>query len=302
MEESPEGLLSIGGLAERSGVSPDTIRVWERRYGKPEPVRLPSGHRRYTAEHLRWLRRVAEALARGHRPSALMTLSDTEIDRILASTAVETGDEWVPAVLEMVRGFREEEIGRRMGRGLGGGAMPFLTGRLQPLLEEAGRAWADGRLAIRHEHFLSEIVEGVLRAYRAAHRPRRARLRMLLATLPGERHSAGLQMAAVAVESVGAEALLLGVDTPLEEIAAGARDAKADAVGIAVSLAKGGIVADRALADLRALLDANVRLVAGGAGVQGPGRGPRGVEYADSLDALCAWVGNMLRGGGPARA
>jgi len=302
MDESPEGLLSIGDLAERSGVSTDTIRVWERRYGKPEPVRLPSGHRRYTADQLRWLRRVAEALARGHRPSALMALGDAEIDRILASTTAEAEDEWVPAILELVRGFREAEIERRIRRGLGGGAMPFLTGRLQPLLEEVGRAWADGRLAIRHEHFLSEIVEGVLRAHLATHRPRRARLRMLLATLPGERHSAGLQMAAAAVETVGADALVIGIDTPLDEIAAGAREARADAVGIAVSLAKGGIVADRALAALRALLDPDVRLVAGGGGARGPGRGPRGVEYVDSLDALRARVGSMLRRGGPVRA
>lgn len=168
--------------------------------------------------------------------------------------------------------------------------MPFLTGRLQPLLEEVGRAWADGRLAVRHEHFLSEIVEGTLRSYRASCRPRRAGKRIILETLPGERHSAGLQMAAVAVEAAGAEAMVLGVDAPLEEIAAAARERKSHAVGIGISLAKGGIAADRALADLRGLLEPDVRLVAGGAGARGPGRGPRGVEYVNSLDELGAWV------------
>ncbi|MGQ0614439.1 MAG: MerR family transcriptional regulator [Planctomycetaceae bacterium] len=290
MNEAPEGLLSIGDLAERSGISRHTIRVWERRYGKPEPIRLPSGHRRYTEDHLRWLRRVAEALARGHRPSALMALRDADIDRILVSTVAPARDEWVPAVLELVRGFREGELRKRIARGLGGGAKAFLAGRLQSLLEEVGRAWADGRLAIRHEHFLSEIVEGALRAYRAAHRPRRPRLRILLATLPGERHSIGIQMAAVAVEEAGAEALVLGVETPLTEIAAGARETKADAVAIGVSLAMGGIAADRTLAALLPSLGENVRLVAGGAGSRGPGRGARGVEYVDSLDALREWV------------
>ena len=47
-------------LFERdTGIGRDTLRVWERRYGRPEPIRLPSGHRRYTAEQIRWLRRVA---------------------------------------------------------------------------------------------------------------------------------------------------------------------------------------------------------------------------------------------------
>ena len=39
--------LTIGELAERTGLSPTTLRMWEQRHGFPTPVRLPSGHRRY---------------------------------------------------------------------------------------------------------------------------------------------------------------------------------------------------------------------------------------------------------------
>lgn len=39
--------LSIGDLAERTGVAPATLRMWESRHGFPVPRRLPSGHRRY---------------------------------------------------------------------------------------------------------------------------------------------------------------------------------------------------------------------------------------------------------------
>jgi DICT domain-containing protein/predicted DNA-binding transcriptional regulator AlpA len=40
-------LLTIGDLAERTGVAPATLRSWESRYGFPTPVRLAGGHRRY---------------------------------------------------------------------------------------------------------------------------------------------------------------------------------------------------------------------------------------------------------------
>jgi len=40
-------LLTIGDLAERTGVPPATLRSWETRYGFPRPIRLPGGHRRY---------------------------------------------------------------------------------------------------------------------------------------------------------------------------------------------------------------------------------------------------------------
>jgi DNA-binding transcriptional MerR regulator len=39
--------LSIGDLAQRTGLLPGTLRSWETRYGFPRPVRLPGGHRRY---------------------------------------------------------------------------------------------------------------------------------------------------------------------------------------------------------------------------------------------------------------
>jgi MerR family transcriptional regulator, light-induced transcriptional regulator len=39
--------LTIGQLAERTGVQPGTLRMWEQRHGFPRAQRLPSGHRRY---------------------------------------------------------------------------------------------------------------------------------------------------------------------------------------------------------------------------------------------------------------
>jgi MerR family transcriptional regulator, light-induced transcriptional regulator len=40
--------LTIRDVARRTGVESATLRMWEQRYGFPEPERLPSGHRRYS--------------------------------------------------------------------------------------------------------------------------------------------------------------------------------------------------------------------------------------------------------------
>ena len=39
--------LTIGQLAERTGLQPATLRMWEQRHDFPRAERLPSGHRRY---------------------------------------------------------------------------------------------------------------------------------------------------------------------------------------------------------------------------------------------------------------
>jgi MerR family transcriptional regulator, light-induced transcriptional regulator len=51
--------LAIKDVAERTGIAPGTIRMWEQRYGFPEPDRTASGYRRYTDDDVEALRRVA---------------------------------------------------------------------------------------------------------------------------------------------------------------------------------------------------------------------------------------------------
>ena len=45
-------ILRIGPLADRFGVSPESLRVWERQGLIPEAHRTPGGHRRYGQEHV----------------------------------------------------------------------------------------------------------------------------------------------------------------------------------------------------------------------------------------------------------
>ena len=46
----------MGEIASRTGVTEQTLRMWERRHGFPRPDRGPGGHRRYTEEQLEQVR------------------------------------------------------------------------------------------------------------------------------------------------------------------------------------------------------------------------------------------------------
>ena len=89
--EAAAPTLSIGDVAERAGVSPGLLRMWEQRFGFPQPIRLPSGHRRYSDADVEAVR---EVLARQE--------SGLRLDRAVAAVrALRRSDE--PSVFAAVR-------------------------------------------------------------------------------------------------------------------------------------------------------------------------------------------------------
>lgn len=64
-EAGPAQMLSMGEMAARSGVSEGTLRMWEARHSFPVPLRLPSGHRRYTTLELKRVSSVVQDRERG---------------------------------------------------------------------------------------------------------------------------------------------------------------------------------------------------------------------------------------------
>src|SRR6185503_3937760 len=60
-----ETLLRIGELSRRSGVSPELLRAWERRYGLLRPERSSGGLRLYGAADLERVQRMRRHLSAG---------------------------------------------------------------------------------------------------------------------------------------------------------------------------------------------------------------------------------------------
>ncbi|MEJ7742488.1 MAG: MerR family transcriptional regulator [Nocardioidaceae bacterium] len=55
---SAKARLTIGDLAERTGLQPATLRTWESRHGFPVAKRRDSGHRRYGEGDVELVRQV----------------------------------------------------------------------------------------------------------------------------------------------------------------------------------------------------------------------------------------------------
>ncbi len=275
--EHDEGLWTIGAVTRRTGLSDHALRAWERRYGFPKPVRLPSGHRRYTGDQVRRLVQVARAVGLGHRTGDVVNLPLEQLATLLEageheapSPPVTQWKDWLERVLDATQRFDHTQVEALLeSDSLILGVPRFLRERAVPLLTEVGERWARGELGVRHEHFVSDHLEHhlrelLLRLSRLRHGPI-----VILACLPQEQHGLGLYLAALEVAAGGLRPRVLGRSTPVEEIVAAADSTAAHAVGISVSLFADPEGTRAGLAELRRKLPPSVELWAGGSGTAG---------------------------------
>jgi DNA-binding transcriptional MerR regulator len=216
--EALEMTYSVGTVARLTGLSPDLIRAWERRYGVVDPLRTPGGTRRYRAADLERLRLVKAAVDAGHRIGQVARLDLAELEqRAAGSQAPSTGrlDETFSA-LERLDGTEAQRLLSLQLSALG--PVRFARDFAVPLVREIGERWAGDRLSIASEHLATGVLRSMLGS---ALQPTAASLlgpRIVFATPTGERHELGLQMAALTALSAGANPIYLGAELPVEEL------------------------------------------------------------------------------------
>jgi DNA-binding transcriptional MerR regulator len=64
--------MNINEASKACGLSPSVLRIWELRYGWPNPKRKPNGYRAYNQHQVQELRRVSDLVKRGTPISALI--------------------------------------------------------------------------------------------------------------------------------------------------------------------------------------------------------------------------------------
>lgn len=287
--------LSIGAVARATGLSPDTLRVWQKRYGFPVPQRRPSGHRLYSVADVRRLRRISEALARGHRPGQVVPLPEPRLESLLNERVLSLrpdSDRGTPLrpLLALVRGHRGEDLtAALLADAARLGPLEFLGARVVPMIEDVGEAWSRGELGIHHEHFFSERIEDVLRTIRLPFERSAAGPRILLAALAGETHGLGLQIAAFVASFSGLRPHVLGTDSPAAEIVSATRALRPGAVGISISISTAGPASRDRLGELRRAIAPSIPILVGGAGGR-RSRPPGGCIIVDDLVGTHDWM------------
>ena len=214
----PDTRLRIGELSKRSGVSPELLRAWERRYGLLEPVRTPGGLRLYSLHDLERVRLMQQHLAAGLAAAEAAAQVAQETHGVEAVAPTFSADTARAELAAAIQRFDESEAQAVIDRVLTAMTSDvLLVDVLLPYLHELGERWRRGETSIGEEHFASSLIRGrmlgLARGWGRGLGPV-----ALLACLPGEQHELGLIAFGLALRARGWRVAYLGGDTPLEEI------------------------------------------------------------------------------------
>jgi MerR family transcriptional regulator, light-induced transcriptional regulator len=253
------GAVRIGELSRRSGVSPELLRAWERRYGLLQPTRSAGGLRLYAPEDLARVQAMQQHLADGYaaaEAAALATQTTRRGDNEVATPTAK--DELAAALTSFDDGDANAVFDALLAR-LSIDAL--LRDVIVPYLHELGERWESGEVSIAQEHFASTLLRGRLLGL-ARGWGRGIGPLAVLACAPGEQHDLGLLAFGLALRERGWRILYLGTDTPITSVADAARSCSPAAVVVSAVDVR---VFRRHAEELRQLA-VDTRLCLGGAG------------------------------------
>ena len=244
-ESDSAPMYNLKAVVTETGLKPDTLRAWERRYGLPEPHRTPSGHRLYSEydiKILKWLiARQHEGLSISHAVSYWHRLIEEGKDPIsvvqeptqsqpLAAQVNAITSETSESSLGIIDQLRQRWIfaclafdERQSEQILEQAFSHFSTETvclkiLQHGLAELGIGWLQGTVTPQQEHFASSLAMRRLQALISATPPAIKTERILVGCPSGEMHTFSSTLLTLLLRRRGWDVVYLGANIPIDHI------------------------------------------------------------------------------------
>jgi len=239
MSASNEPTFNLKVVIRETGLKPDTLRAWERRYGLPEPQRTEGGHRLYSRrdiEMLKWLMaRQDEGVSISRAVNLWQSLSAEGKDPLQEPVIFDLGREeerYVPPafvgdVLSQLRDQWVEaclQFDEKRARDVLNQAFALYSPEnvcfaiLQQGLARIGDGWYRGQITVQQEHFASALAIQRLQALLLASSPPTRAERILVGCSPEDDHTFSALLICLLLRRQGWDALYLGANVPVAQM------------------------------------------------------------------------------------
>lgn len=237
MAQQDEPVFNLKAVVHQTGLKPDTLRAWERRYGLPQPHRSGGGHRLYSShdiETIKWLMgRQQEGLSIKRAVDMWEQIEAGGLDPLetptpIAATTVPVSpphpvgeslvqlrEAWISACLSYDEQAAEQVVSQAFAL-----YSPEIvaTDLLQKGIAEIGEGWYRGVVMVQQEHFASALAIRRLEALIMAAPPPTRPGRILAACPPQEEHVFGLLLLTFLLRRRGWEVVYLGANVPVQRL------------------------------------------------------------------------------------
>lgn len=239
MSASNEPTFNLKLVIRETGLKPDTLRAWERRYGLPDPQRTEGGHRLYSRrdiEMLKWLMaRQDEGVSISRAVNLWQSLEAEGKDPLLEHLTFDSGVEeerFTPISLtgDVLSQLREQWVqacmafDEKRARDILNQAFALYSPEhvcfaiLQTGLHEIGEGWFRGQITVQQEHFASALALQRLQALLLASPPPTRPERILVGCAPEDDHTFSPLLIAFLLRRQGWDALYLGANVPVAQM------------------------------------------------------------------------------------
>jgi DNA-binding transcriptional MerR regulator len=215
--------FSIKDVEALTGIKPHTLRIWEQRYGIPQPKRTATNIRYYDDEDIKLLLSVAMLNRQGHKISKITKMQREELDNLVMELTLNASDNLIQIESLTKAMFNLDEIA--FEKILSSNILQFglentFLSLVFPFLARVGVMWQTGSINPAYEHFITNLIrQKLFVAVDAQPKNQQADSRKFLLFLPAhEPHEIGLLFANYLIRSRGHHTSYLGPNLPMDDL------------------------------------------------------------------------------------
>ncbi len=271
-------IYTIRTVVQQTGITPATLRAWERRYGVLSPSRSDGGYRLYSERDiavLRWLKNrvdggvsISSAVALlglqrqgGEEPERAMLVAPTYGPAAGPRSTGILGEELSAALLA----FRESEAEGVMAEAFALYPIEQVTEEIiAPLLVEIGERWHRGEVTVIQEHFATALLRRRLSVLLDAYDQSTTGPLAITGSAPGDWHDVGILLVSLMLRRHGWRVIHLGQNVPASHLAEAIKHLRPNLVCVSATITESVSGLDEVAAAVAALPEPKPRLVLGG--------------------------------------
>jgi DNA-binding transcriptional MerR regulator len=261
-------------VSRLTGVRPELLRMWEKRYRLFTPHRADNRYREFDDDDVRLLIYIRQQIEQGRAIGELAAEGREALLRRLcpAADAPPAAREAQPLLDELVayaQSFDRRRLETRLAECVA--QQPFgmvLHTVFVPLLHRLGDLWAAQQLPVASERLVTVTLTQRLLTLLQATAPGAGAPLLLCACPTGERHELGLLTFAYTMQQSGWQVCYLGPDLPLQELYRSCQHLQPTLVALSLTHVTDASHCLALLHDLDALLAATYPIFVGGQAVE----------------------------------